>query len=107
VTGRLFDMPATRLTDRQRKAHDAIRATGWHGISSSRLGAILHPHGDDQRCEYCNTAGTEVAKALRSKGLVVLRRRHKPDRGFHMVWVDAEAKKPRAPEPDDPFPPGY
>lgn len=87
----LFPLPPT-LTPRQQRALDAIQAAGWDGLASDDLGAFLHQHPDDGRCEFCGTAGSEVGKALRAKQLVKQRRVTAPGRDTYMVWVVVDAK---------------
>lgn len=68
----LLDGPVTppdvKLTARQRKALDTIAA--HQPIRSDELGAYLHPHGPDKRCDWCTPSGREVGEALKRKGLV-------------------------------------
>jgi hypothetical protein len=86
----LFDVPATpRLTDRQQCALDAICAAGWEGLHTDELGALAHGHGPEQRCQWCGSAGQELGKALRAKGLVRQRRRKAPNGDTVTVWTVA------------------
>lgn len=68
------------LTERQERVWAWIRETPG-GLTADEIGARLHalrerrPHGADERCAWCVTAGRDV---LRSKGLapLVVRRRN-------------------------------
>lgn len=104
----LFPLPPV-LTNRQQRALDAITRAGWGGLASNDLGAHVHAHPDDGRCEFCGSAGSELGKALRRKGLVRQRRVKTPGGDCFMVWVAVAARKPvRVIDPDiDPFPIGY
>lgn len=86
-----------KLTPRQKLALDAIRYAGWDGISSYDLGCAL-----GGSTHWAATAGVEVGKALRRKGLVQQRRR-----GERMVWTVAGAlERPGAPHPGE-LPEGF
>jgi hypothetical protein len=77
---RLFDPgPATKLTPRQARAYAAIKQAGYDGIDSDHLGAAV-----GARPDWCHSAGVEVGKALRRKGLVCQRRRD-----GRLVWTVA------------------
>lgn len=92
MTDRLFDIPdEPKLTVRQKRAHDLIRAAGWDGLRSDELGAGLHHpgHGLHDRCPFCQSAGNEVGTALRRKGLVQQRRRRDINGVGYMVWTVA------------------
>lgn len=94
---RLFDPgPAVTLTDRQQRAYRAILAAGYDGITSENLGAAVGAQPDWQK-----TAGSEVGKALRRKGLVQQRRRD-----GRMVWTRV-GKLSRAGERDYELPGGF
>lgn len=95
----LFDPgPASYgLTDRQQRAYDGIKAAGVDGLTSDEIGALLHQpkHGLTDRCEFCGSAGAEVARALRNRGLIRQRRHSTPGGGFYMVWTDTDATEAR------------
>lgn len=86
----LVAIPATPvLTARQQTAYDAIQQAGSDGLATDELGALLHRHGRDDRCEWCPRTGLEVGRALRAKGLVRQRRRRAPGGDSYMVWTVA------------------
>lgn len=112
----LLDVPTVpKLTDRQQRAHDAIAAAGYDGLTSDELGAHMHDrHPDDDRCQFCGSTGNELGRALRSKGLVQQRRRRAPGGDHYMVWtVVGKLEEPKATEsnagavPYNEFPPGF
>lgn len=87
-----------RLTDRQQRALDLISRLA--PIPSDELGAYLHRHGPDSRCQWCATTGAEVGEALRRKGLVKRRR------GKGWVLMAGAADKPADPVFGE-FPEGF
>lgn len=97
----LFDLPrATRLTDRQQHALEAITNAGYDGLHTDELGAIVHTftgkHDAEGLCEWCGAAGQEVGNALRGK-LVQQRRRKAVGGDTVMVWtVAGKLTPPRA-----------
>lgn len=103
---RLFDVPAVPiLTPRQQRAYDAIVAAGFDGLYTDELGAVLHPHDDDERCDFCGSSGQEVGKALRAKGLVQQRRRKAAGGDSVLVWtVAGRLDKPRVVRPGEGIP---
>lgn len=96
MTDQLFQPPAPvtsmrKLTDRQQRAWDLIRTTHG-GVTADEIGAHVHGHADDApRCEWCATAGREVARSVALRPLVIYRRstgKYEPRR-----------EEDRAPEP--------
>lgn len=90
----LFDAPAEPpLTGRQRHAYDAIVAAGHEGLDSGELGAIDHQragkHTAGDRCQWCGSAGLDLGRALRTKGLVRQRRRRNVGGDPRSVWTVA------------------
>lgn len=103
----LIELPPL-LTDRQQKALDAITGSGFDGLTSDELGAVLHhpKHSLEDRCAWCGKSGLEVGRALRAKNLVQQRRRRAPGGDLYMVWtVVGELKQPSeaAPFGDIPY----
>jgi hypothetical protein len=74
------------FTERQQRAYDAIAAAGWDGLHTDEVGQAAHQH---ELCEWCGSAGMELGKALRAKGLVQQRRRKGPAGDIWMVWTVA------------------
>jgi hypothetical protein len=98
----LFDVPAVpRLTDRQQTAFDAIKQTGYDGLHTDEVGAIVHGHPDGATCQWCGSAGQELGRALRAKQLVQQRRRKAPNGDTVTVWTIAGKLPPPAAERDD------
>lgn len=68
--------PAVKLTERQQYALDIITDLG--PVPSDELGAHMHErrgkHTSDLRCRYCGDEGKDIAKELRKKKLVRMRR---------------------------------
>lgn len=103
----LFDPPpATRLTDRQQTALDAITAAGYDGLHTDEVGAHVHAwrgkHAADETCAWCPSVGSELGKRLRHLGLVQQRRRKAPGGDTVTVWTVA-GKLPRPVERDNGF----
>jgi hypothetical protein len=93
-----------KLTDRQERALEIIRAAGRDGIPSDEFGQQIHAwqgkHDLETLCEWCPTSGRELGKALRKKGLV------KSRRDGHWYALDGIAAPVEDPDVD-PFPPGF
>lgn len=110
TSDRLFDVPELppKLTDRQQRALDAIRAAGYDGLHTDELGAVAHEpkHAKEDRCEFCGQAGQEIGRALRAKGLVQQRRQKTPWGTPDVVWTVA-GKLTRAAERDYGLPEGF
>lgn len=96
----LVDVPAVpKLTDRQQRALDLIKAAGYDGLTSDELGARIHDrHSDDQRCAFCGSTGLELGRALRNKGYAQQRRRKAPGGDLYMVWTVVGKLDPPKPE---------
>lgn len=69
------------LTARQRLALEYVAA--HQPVPADELGAVLHEdravrggqgHGRSERCEWCASEGRQMGAALRTRGLVKLRR---------------------------------
>lgn len=94
-----------KLKPRQQHAYDWLRAQPG-GVYADELGAHMHRHADDQRCEWCARTGHEL---LRSKALAPLVIRRKS--GLWQVRDGGDAERPPAETvervsahvPDDPF----
>lgn len=102
--------PAVTLRPRQALALNYIAQNA--PVRSDELGAWLHAdrmqrggrgHSDGERCDYCNSEGAQMGRALAAKGLVRRRRGE--------GWVPASWQPPREPSaqlgPDDPWPAGF
>ena len=80
----LVQVPA-KLTPRQAHALALLQAAGADGLTPVLLGAALHDwsgtHPAGRTCDYCHSAGSEVLRALRRKGVARCRRV-----GGRMVW---------------------
>jgi hypothetical protein len=87
------------LTERQNRAYEAIKETGWGGLHTEEVGQAVHQHPGDSMCEWCPSAGMELGRALRAKGLVRQRRRSAPNGDTVTVWTVAGKLPP--PERDD------
>ena len=109
----LVDVPAVpKLTERQQRALDLLEQAGYDGLTSDDLGAKMHQHGDDDRCQFCGSTGNELGRALRSKGLVQQRRRRAPGGDHYMVWtvvgkLDAPRDEKPTSVPYNEFPEGF
>ena len=91
--------PELKLTSRQRYALDVIASHG--PIQSVELGAYLcerrGKHSHDVVCEWCQSSGKEVGRALAKRGLVKRRRGEgwvpadwQPDYGSSAIQGDGE-----------------
>jgi len=90
----LFDVPTQpKLTDRQEHALTVIQQAGAAGVHTDELGAAVHAwqgrHGSDDICEFCASAGQELGRALRAKGLAQQRRRKAVGGDTVTVWTVA------------------
>lgn len=93
-----------KLTPRQRYALERIRENA--PLTSAELGAMLHEyamkHSHDQICEWCQSNGVAVGRALAVKGLVKRKREG---------WVPEGWRRPLPPSvqigTDDPWPEGF
>lgn len=70
--------PVPRLTARQAHALTVLQDAGPTGLQPVVLGATLHDwsgtHPASRSCDFCHSAGIEVLRALRRKGVARLRR---------------------------------
>lgn len=101
----LVEVPATpKLTPRQTRALEHVRAAGTAGIHADELGAILHAeyrkHSSEGRCRWCGATGQDILKALKAKGLVRYRRGSGYLPGAWLA-VDAQDAKPSGMLPAD------
>lgn len=101
--------PAPKLTDRQQFALQFVTANRTDGVTADEVGAAWceqkGKHSADDRCQFDGQSGTEVLKALRTKGLVKYRRRTRLLEG---AWLAVGASEPRTVEvPYDVFPEGF
>jgi hypothetical protein len=98
----LFDVPAVpRLTERQARANEAIKQAGYDGLHTDEVGAVVHGHADGATCQWCGSAGAELGRALRAKGLVQQRRRKAPNGDSVTVWTVAGKLPPPTAERDN------
>lgn len=78
--------PEPKLTGRQAFALGVLRDAGADGLTPVVLGAALHDwsgtHPSGRVCEWCHSAGSDVLRALRKKGLARQRR----PRGLPSYW---------------------
>jgi len=88
----LFPLAPT-LTPRQQAAHKAIQQAGYDGLHTDEVGAVAHAwagkHPADELCPWCGSAGMELGRALRAKGLVQQRRRRDARGQVDVVWTVA------------------
>ncbi len=78
MTDTLFKPPAPvpvthAMTPNQLVAWQLICSTPG-GVYADEIGAKVHTHDDDQRCEYCATTGTSLCRSKRLRGLVIRRK---------------------------------
>jgi hypothetical protein len=74
----LFRPPAPvpitdRMTPNQQTAWALITSTPG-GVYADEIGAKVHPHDDDARCDYCATTGIALCKSKALRGLVIKRK---------------------------------
>lgn len=108
---RIVDLPAdlATLTERQRRAFDGVDAAGWDGLTTDEIGALLHhpKHSLNDRCAFCGSAGAEMTRALRAKGLVRQRRRRAPGGDIYVVWTTTDATETPASSDFNKFPESF
>jgi hypothetical protein len=85
----LIETPPPPLTPRQQHVADALHQAGHDGLTAAQAGAYVHAqqgrHAEDRPCDWCTTAGNEILKALRKRGLA-------RQRGRPRIWVAVDAK---------------
>jgi hypothetical protein len=95
------DQQPPRLSPRQQRALDVMQTAGRDGLHAAELGARVHAwqerHPADKPCEWCETAGLEMLKALRRHGLV-RERRPRGQRGYWQAVGAASAAFGELPE---------
>ena len=78
MTSRLFSPPPPvptpeAWTPNQRTAWQLLTSTPG-GCWADELGAAIHAHSDDERCQFCGTAGIALCKSKALRGLVIRRK---------------------------------
>jgi hypothetical protein len=106
VTGQLelLEQELRPLTPRQQAVLDALQRAGQDGLLPAEAGAIVHMaqgrHGPGLGCRWCPTAGLEILRALRKRGLA-------RQRGRPRVWVAVGVPTPDPPGMSSELPEGF
>lgn len=74
----LFKPPAPvpitdRMTPHQRTAWQMVTSTPG-GVYADEIGARVHSHSDDERCNFCGTQGMAICRSKALRGLVIRRK---------------------------------